>query len=179
MNKIRLLVFSGMLAALSLLLQFYHIFYKFVFIDIDLVGLPWIIASMLFGLEAGIITSIVSAIGISFIADTGWVGAVMKFSATILGVVILGAIRRRFGFNKKLLFAGFLASLVLRPLVMVLFNYYFAIPAFFKVPTEEAFKNFPVEIVLVANAILMAIEFALAYFIVFKTRLRAQLNVQG
>ncbi len=179
MNRTRLLVFSGMLAALSLLLQFYHLFYKFVFIDIDIVGLPWMIASMLFGLEAGLIVSGISAIGIAFIAETQWVGAAMKFFATIVAVVIIGAVRSRFGFNKKLLFAGFLASMVLRPVLMVFFNYYFAIPVFFKVPTEAALKQFPVEIVLVANAILMAIEFALAYFIVFKTRLRAQLNVQG
>jgi len=177
MNKIRLLVFSGMLAAVSIVLQFYHLFYKFGFIDIDLVGLPWILAAMLFGLEAGLIVSVVSALGIAFIAGTGWIGAVMKFSATIVGVLLLGAVRKKFGFDKKLFIIAFILALILRPLLMVAFNYYWAIPAFFGVPTDIAFEQFPVEIVFGANAILMVIEFALAYLIVFKTKIREQLNV--
>ncbi|MDP2974444.1 MAG: ECF transporter S component, partial [Candidatus Diapherotrites archaeon] len=97
MNRIRLLVTAAMLAGLSIVLEFTPLFYKFGDIKIDLVGLPWVIATMLLGLAGGLITSAVTAIVMSFLTPTNGIGAFMKLSATIPLVLLLGIVSRKFG----------------------------------------------------------------------------------
>lgn len=180
MHRHKVLIGSAMLAAVSVLLQIYKIAYPFAgIIDIDAVGVPWIIATFLFGLFGGVICSIVSAIGIAIFAPTGLIGAVMKFAATILMVLIVGVVGKKFGFKKKGLVIAFVSCLVARPVVMVFFNYYVGIPLFFSIPTEIAIEKFPVEIFIIPNVILAVIDFWVAYLLVFGTRLKERLHEQN
>lgn len=177
MHRYKVLFGSAMLAVVSVLLQVYKIAYPWGgVIDIDVVGVPWLVSTFLFGIYGGLITSFVSSVGIGVFAPTGPVGAVMKFLATVLMVLVVGLVGRFFGFGRKWLVVSFLACLVVRPVVMVLFNYYFGIPLFFGIPTEVALKEFPVELFIVPNMILAAIDFWVAYALVFGTKLKSRLN---
>jgi len=175
MNRIRMLVTSGMLAGLSIALEFIPLFYKFGDIKIDLVGVPWIIATMLLGPAGGLLTSAVTALVMSLLTPTGWVGAFMKFMATVPMVLLLGAVIWRFGYKLKPLLAAFFAALIVRCVGMVFLNYYFAMPVFWSIPIEQAVE-YPAWLLAVPNAILSIIEFSAAYLLVFKTRLRERFN---
>ena len=177
MHKYKILIGSAMLAIVSVLLQIYKIAYPWGgIIDIDVVGVPWLISTFLFGIYGGLITSFVAAIGIGVFAPTGPVGAIMKFLATVVMVIIVGLIGKFFGFQKKWLAIAFVICLIVRPVIMVLFNYYFGIPLFFGIPTEVAFQEFPLELFVIPNMILTAIDFWVAYALVFGTKLKTRLN---
>jgi len=176
MHRYRLLIGSAMLAVVSVLLQIYKIAYPMGVIDIDVVGVPWLIATFLFGLSGGIITGIVSSIGIALFAPTGVIGAVMKFLATIIMVLVVGLIGWRLKFSKKSIVLAFIACLAIRPVLMTVFNYYLGIPLFFNMPTELALQQFPPELFLIPNAILATVDFWVAYTIVFSTKLKSRLN---
>ena len=178
MHKYKILIGSAMLAIVSVLLEIYKLGYKWGgIIDIDAVGIPWLISAFLFGLPGGIITSAVSAIGIAIFAPTGVIGASMKFAATIVMVLIVGAIGWKFGYGKKSIIAAFAACVVLRPIIMVFFNYFVGIPLFFNIPTEIAIQKWPAEIFLIPPNIILAItDFWIAYFLVFSTKLRERVK---
>ena len=165
-----------MLAVVSVLLQIYKISYPFGIIDIDIVGVPWIISAFLFGLSGGIITSVVAAIGIAVFAPTGPVGALMKFLATIIMVLAVGFIAKRAKFSKKGIVLAFVACVVLRPIIMTFFNYFIGAPLFYNMSTEIALQQFPPEIFIIPNVLLAIIDFWLAYVLVFSTKLRARLD---
>jgi len=180
MHKYNLLIGSAMLAVVSVLLQVYKIAYPWGgIIDIDVVGVPWLISTFLFGLYGGVVTSAVAALGIAIFAPTGLVGASMKFIATIIMVLIVGFVGKTIGFGKKGIAIAFLACLVARPILMVFFNYYIGIPLFFGLPTEVALQEFPVEVFIIPNLILAAIDFWIAYALVFGTKLKRRVNAQA
>ncbi|MDD5162745.1 MAG: hypothetical protein PHD95_00895 [Candidatus ainarchaeum sp.] len=177
MHRYRIIFAAAILAAISVILQIWKISYSYGgVIDIDVVGVPWLAGTFILGLSGGLLTSLVSAIGIAIFAPTGIVGAIMKFAATIVMVLIVGIIGKKFGFGKKAMVAAFVLCLAARPAIMVLFNYYWAIPVFFGIPTEIALQKFPVELFIVPNIILAAMDFWIAYFLVFSTRLKARLD---
>jgi riboflavin transporter FmnP len=177
MHKYKVLFAAAVLAAISIILQIWKISYSYGgIIDIDVVGVPWLVGTFILGLSGGLLTSFVSALGIAIFAPTGIVGAIMKLAATIVLVLIVGIIGKKFGFGKKPMAIAFVLCLIARPAIMVLFNYYWAIPVFFNIPTEIALQKFPVELFVVPNIILAAMDFWIAYFLVFSTRLKARLD---
>jgi len=177
MHKYKLLIGSAMLAVVSVLLQIYKIAYPWGgIIDIDVVGVPWLISTFMFGLYGGLLTSLVSTIGIAVFAPTGPIGAFMKLVATIIMVLIVGAVGKTIGFGKKGLATAFIACLVARPVIMIFFNYFIGIPLFFGMPTDVAMQEFPIELFIVPNMILAVIDFWVAYALVFRTKLKARLN---
>ena len=50
---------------------------------VDLVGVPIILGFLLFGLDAALYISILTALVITLAAPTSWIGAIMKFTATV------------------------------------------------------------------------------------------------
>src|SRR6056297_2422482 len=54
----------------------------------DPVSLIWITAFLIFGLRAGILTTIIGAFGLLPFDPSGWIGPIMKFSATIWFILI-------------------------------------------------------------------------------------------
>jgi len=180
MHKYKLLIGSAMLAVVSVLLQIYKIAYPWGgFIDIDVVGVPWLISTFLFGLSGGIITSVVAALGIAIFAPTGPIGAFMKLLATVVMVVIVGVVGKTIGFGKKGIAIAFIGCLVARPVLMVFFNYYLGIPIFFGIPTDVALQEFPIELFIIPNMLLAIIDFWVAYVLVFGTKLRSRVNAKS
>ena len=55
---------------------------------IDVVAIPWIIAYFLFGGRPAIVVSIVGALIITMVAPSTWLGALMKWLATVPMIII-------------------------------------------------------------------------------------------
>lgn len=176
MNWNRIVIGAALMAALSVVLEAFLPAPKIGFIDLDFVGVPWGISTLIFGPFGGLITSAATALFI-FFGESGWIGAVMKFSATIPTVLALAFIRWKRLYSWRFLAAAFIIATVLRVSIMVPLNYYFAIPLFVHISVEEAFARFPVlPITVVPNIIVSAIEFAVIYAVVFGSKLKRELN---
>ena len=76
----------AMLAALSAILQLFNGIVGIPTgfgMTVDLVGVPAMLAFFLFGLDAALYVSLLTALIITLIAPTTWIGASMKFAATL------------------------------------------------------------------------------------------------
>ena len=76
----RQLAFAGALAAVSAVLQLYHLGYQSPQwgMWIDLVAVSWIIAYFLFGIRSALLVSFLGAVIITLFAPDTWLGASMK-----------------------------------------------------------------------------------------------------
>ena len=70
---------------------------------------------------------------------------------------------------------AFVAALAVRCIGMLYLNYYFAMPVFWSMPLAAALE-YPAALIIIPNALLSIIEFAGAYLLVFRTRLRERFN---
>lgn len=117
---------------------------------IDLVAIPWMMCWIIFGLKPALLSLFISAPLVGFLGPFagGWVGATMKTVATIWMFLIPAIFAQKVGGTKQLLenkklfvIAGTLA-LVVRAVVAVIFNFYFAIPFFFGWSTDTIISMF-------------------------------------
>lgn len=117
---------------------------------IDFVAIPWILCWMIFGLKPALLSLLISAPLVGFLGPFagGWVGATMKSVASIWMFFIPAIFAWKMGGTKRLLenkgvfvVAGVLA-IVVRAVVTVLFNFYFAIPFFFYLSSAEIIEFF-------------------------------------
>jgi len=119
---------------------------------IDFVAVPWVLCWFFFGFEAALLSLLISVPLVGVIGPFAGLlpGAVMKGVASVWMVAIPAFFAWRKGENKPLLqnkrlyvFVSLLAIIV-RDLVTIVFNLYFAIPVFFGMTTQqviEFFKN--------------------------------------
>jgi len=117
---------------------------------IDLVAIPWMICWIIFGLKPALLSLLISAPLIGFIGPFagGPVGAIMKPLATIWMFLIPAIFAWKAGGTKRLLenrrlfvLAGVLA-LIIRAIVTVLVNFYFALPTFFDLTPDMIISMF-------------------------------------
>ena len=117
---------------------------------IDLVAIPWILCWVIFGLKPALLSLLISAPLVGFLGPFagGWIGATMKSVATIWMFLIPALIAWKTGGTKNLLenkrlfvLAGALA-LIVRAVVTVIFNFYFAIPFFLNWSPETIISIF-------------------------------------
>ena len=117
---------------------------------IDLVAIPWMICWIIFGLKPALLSLLISAPLVGFLGPFagGWIGATMKSVATIWMFLIPALIAWKTGGTKNLLenkrlfvLAGALA-LIVRAVVTVIFNFYFAIPFFLNWSPETIISIF-------------------------------------
>jgi riboflavin transporter FmnP len=116
---------------------------------IDLVAIPWILCWIIFGLKPALLSILVSAPLIGFLGPFagGWVGATMKSMASIWMFLIPALIARKTGGtrhlleNKGLFVLVAALTILIRVVVTLLFNFYFAIPFFFNM-TPDAIIGF-------------------------------------
>lgn len=96
----------------------------------DPVSVIWILAFFIFGYEAGILTSIVGMFLLIPFDPFGFIGPVMKFTATIPLIIvplIINLIRRKsrnsdYTLNNKTLVINWVSGTIVRVIVMVIFN---------------------------------------------------------
>ena len=117
---------------------------------IDLVAIPWILCWIIFGLKPALLSILISAPLVGFLGPFagGWVGATMKSVASIWMFLIPAIFAWKAGGTKNLLkntklfvVAGTLA-LIIRAVVTVIFNFYFAIPFFLNWSPETIISIF-------------------------------------
>jgi len=106
---------------------------------IDLVAIPWMICWIIFGLKPALLSLLISAPLVGFVGPFagGAIGATMKPLASIWMFLIPAIFTWKLGGTKQLLdnkrlfvLAGVLA-LIVRAVVTVAANFYFALPVFF------------------------------------------------
>jgi len=119
-------------------------------IRIDLVAIPWILCWIIFGFKPALLSLLISAPLVGFLGPFagGWVGATMKSVATIWMFLIPAIFAWKTGGTKQFLenrrlfvLVGVLAIIV-RAIVTVIFNFYFAIPFFFGMTTDAIIGMF-------------------------------------
>jgi riboflavin transporter FmnP len=119
-------------------------------IRIDLVAVPWILCWIIFGLKPALLSILISAplVGILGPFAGGWVGATMKSVASIWMFLIPAIFAwktdgtKQFLENKRLFVLAGVLALIVRAIVTVIFNFYFAIPFFFGMTTDAIIGMF-------------------------------------
>jgi riboflavin transporter FmnP len=105
---------------------------------------------MLFGFKASLLCMFISAPLIGFLGPFagGWVGALMKISASIWMVAIpaLFTLKTKNSINllknKRLFILASLTAILIRDLATVFLNLYFAIPVFFGMSSKQVLEFF-------------------------------------
>jgi len=163
------------LSALSAVFQIVHIGWLSPWgMWIDLVGVPWIIAYFLYGGRAGLVTSAIGAIIITLVAPSTWLGALLKFTATLpmwLFPMIFQKIRRidtdKFS-RSVFLPVSIIIAIFVRMLIVLPINYYFAIPIWTGWSPAQAMEFVPWWIMCGLNAIQGVLEVTVAWLVVFR-----------
>lgn len=142
---------ATVLAALSIIMQVLPpVFLTPWYMRIDLVAIPWVLCWVFFGFEASILSLLISVPIVGFLGpfSGGWVGAVMKSVASIWMWVVPAIFAWKTGGTKPFLENRWLyvtvgiLSIAVRVVVTVFFNFYFALPVFFGLTTEEIIQMF-------------------------------------
>lgn len=146
--SLRELAVSSILGALSIFLVFTpDVRLPWGMAALDFIAIPWIIAFLLFGLKCGLLTSIIGFLGIFFFSEEAFplVGATMKFSATI-PLILVPAFVLKFTRSKnssesfavkKVYVFSMVIAIVVRCLVTMFLNYYWAIPFMYNMKPSD------------------------------------------
>ena len=177
-NRTVILTSAGLLAAVSAVLQVVHIGYLSPWgMWIDMVAIPWIIAYFLFGYRGSLVVSVISAVIITLVAPSTWLGAMMKWVAT-LSMWLVPSIYQRISalkltdFRKPVVLATVIVpALLLRAALVIPLNYFFAIPLWTGMTPDQAMTFLPWWVILGLNVIQGIIEFAVAWLLVFRSKL--------
>ncbi len=164
------------LAAISAVVQLIHIGYQSPQFGmwIDFVAVTWIIGIFLFGSRMAFIVSVVGTIFIALFAPDTWLGASMKWLASfpvwfLLGVWIFKK-GQAFEYYKKwqrLLIPLFIA-IVIRCLIIIPLNYFYAIPIWTGLSPTKAMAVIPWQIIAVFNIIQSFVDVGVAWLLVYK-----------
>ncbi|HEV51400.1 MAG TPA: hypothetical protein ENO31_02555 [Thermoprotei archaeon] len=141
----------GALVALSVMADLFPMPRVFFGMKLDLVGTVWVSGFLLFGFETATYTSLGTFLLMTAYGPTGFVGAAMKFAATYPMILMPWLITRKV--PKKLLVTpssrgallyGFASGIAIAVRVVLTFvlNYYWAIPTFMGLPTQEVIQRF-------------------------------------
>lgn len=178
MNRTTILTSAGMLAAISIVFQIVHIGYPTQWgMWIDFVAVPWILAYFLFNWRGALIVSVVTSIIITLVAPSTWLGAVMKWTATLPMWLIPFLVQRLSKLELKdfrktsTVIICLLFAIILRGLLVIPLNYFYAIPVWTGMTPSQAMVFLPWWILFGLNVIQGIIEFAVAWLLVFRSRL--------
>lgn len=174
--KTRELVIAAGLSAVSAVVQILHIGYVSPQwgMWIDIVAVTWIIALLLYGLRMAFIVSIIGAIIITLFAPETWLGASMKWLASLPIWLTLGTWlmlkKKNLGYYKhfKNLVLPLFIGIFVRCLIIIPINYYYAIPIWTKMTPEQAFSAIPWYIIAVFNIVQSVVDVFLAWALVYK-----------
>lgn len=126
------------------------------FMRVDFVAIPWVLCWIFFGFDAALLSMLISLPIVGFVGPFagGVVGMTMKPVASVWMFAIPALVAwktggaRSFVLNKRVFIVGGLLALLVRALVTVLFNFYFALPVFYGMSATEiigffdGFKSF-------------------------------------
>lgn len=164
------------LAAISAVVQLIHIGYQSPQFGmwIDFVAVTWIIGIFLFGPRMAFIVSIVGTIFITLFAPDTWLGASMKWLASFPVWLLLGfwAIKSKntFEYYKKwkTLIIPLLIAIVIRCLIIIPANYFYAIPIWTGLTPTKAMAVIPWQIIAIFNIIQSFVDVGVAWLLVYR-----------
>ncbi|BAA29323.1 ECF transporter S component [Pyrococcus horikoshii] len=136
MSKAKLVAFTSIMVALSIIFEILPLKVRTPWgMNIDLVAVPIIALYLLLGFRAGFFGLITMTIALFIISgpNTMGIGPIMKFFATLsvlIGLEISGRITNKFGVGYLII--AFILGSIIRDVLMILLNYYFALPLFLK-----------------------------------------------
>ncbi len=176
---LREITVTASLAALSAAAQLFHVGYQFPQwgMWLDVVAIPWLVAYFLFGLRSAFIVSVLGSMVITLFSPETWLGAVMKFSATLPLLLILTlwtmfVKKQLLHLNKfNLILAPLLVGIIVRASLMLPLNYYFAIPIWTGLTTAQAMTIIPWYVIAGINSVQAIIDVVFAWLLVFKFKL--------
>jgi riboflavin transporter FmnP len=178
MKTYEISVFAA-LAAISAAFQMVHLGYQTPWgMWIDVVAIPWILAFFLYRGRGSLIVSIIGSIIITLVAPSTWLGASMKWLATMPMWLTLWLSQKTFKLKLKdfkkisIVISCILLGIVLRGIIIIPTNYYYAIPIWMGWTPEKAMEMLPWWIIFLVNAIQGILEVVIAWMLVFKFRLR-------
>lgn len=173
---------SALSAVMQLLFETFPL--RIAYIRFDPVGMIWILAFFLFGLEHALSVSVITALFIAIASPTHLVGAAMKLIATTSMILTLGGLtwlpffsEKASSFFKKppVFVTGLCLAVSVRNIACLLVNYYWAYPTFVGSRWLEQFffGSIPafVAVVVVSNTVLGVMDFVVAWFLAFRTKL--------
>ena len=142
---------AAVLASLSVVMQVLPpLFVTPWFMRVDLVAVPWVLCWLLFGFDAALLSLLVSVplVGVLGPFAGGWVGAVMKSVASVWMFAVPALFAWRIGgtnsliSKKRFYVAASVVALLVRAIVTVFFNFYFALPFFFNMTPNDIIQFF-------------------------------------
>lgn len=170
---------AASLTALSAVVQLLHLGYQSPQwgMWLDMVAVPWLIAFFLFGGRLAIAVSLLGSLVITLFAPETWLGAIMKFTATTplwlalwLYLPLVKAQLLHYQKIRLLIIPG-LFGLIMRSFLMLPLNYYWAIPIWTGMSTEQAMAVIPWYVIAGFNFIQGLADIGLAWLLVFKFKL--------
>ncbi len=166
------------LAAISAVFQIIHLGYQTPWgMWIDVVAIPWILAFFLYRGRGSLIVSTIGAIIITLVAPSTWLGASMKWLATMPMWLMLWLWQVVFKLKLKdfkklrVIIPCIILGIILRGLIVIPVNYYYAIPIWTGWTPEQAMEMLPWWIIFSLNAVQGVLEVIVAWLLVFKFRL--------
>lgn len=165
----------AMLAALACIMQLLPFWPTTWGMRIDLVAVPWFLALFLVNLRGSLVTALITFLFIGFFAPSSWLGASLKLVATL--PILLGfyfAFRKRPDWKKGWVFV--VSTVAVRVIVMLILNYYVALPIWLSMETAEIISKYPWWMIAIPNIVQSAIEISVAYYLLFFTRLRNRIK---
>ncbi len=169
---------AAALAAISAALQIVHVGWMSPWgMWIDVVAVSWIVAYFLYGGRTALVVSVVGALIITFAAPSTWLGASLKWIATLpmflIPIIMQKTMRLKIKDFKKphLLIIATAIAIVLRVIIVIPVNYYFAIPIWTGWTPAEAMTFVPWWTITIMNVAQGAIEVIVAWLLVFRFRL--------
>ncbi|USS40011.1 hypothetical protein NF865_06585 [Thermococcus aggregans] len=113
---------------------------------IDLVAVPIVVIYVLLGFWSSVTALMLLFVGLSLISSATWLGATMKYFATLSVIIGLEIAKKLTTFDFKqhekrdlviFLLVAYLAGIAIRIPAMVAMNYYFAMPFYFGISREQ------------------------------------------
>lgn len=177
--KAKQIVIAAGLAAISTITQLIHIGYQSPQFGmwIDVVAISWLIAFFLFGTRLVFLVSVIGAMMITLFAPDTWLGASMKWVATApmwLSLALwLLVLKKPLSQYKSILFLTIpvFFALIIRCLIIIPLNYYYAIPIWTGMTATQAMKIIPWYIIAIFNIIQGLIDVYLAWALVYVFKL--------
>jgi riboflavin transporter len=175
----REIAISASLAAISAVTQLVHLVYQSPQwgMWIDVVAVTWIVAYFLFGLRASILVSLLGALVITLFAPDTWLGAGMKWVATMpmwASLALWVSLRKKSPsqYSKiTRLIIPIIIGIIIRCLLVIPLNYYYAIPIWTGMTPVKAMATIPWYIIAGFNAVQGILDVVLAWIIVYRFRL--------
>ena len=120
------------------------------FMRVDFVAIPWVLCWILFGFDAAFLSMLISLPIVGFVGPFagGVVGMTMKPVASVWMFAIPALLAwktggsRSFVLSKRVFVVGGLLALLVRAVVTILFNFYFALPVFYGMTATQIIETF-------------------------------------